>query len=876
MAFPIFFLDNFSYSLNLNQIFDKTGQLKVIDKIRVFGAKEHNLKSVNVEIPKNSLTVITGPSGSGKSSLALDTLFAEGQRRYIESLSSYARQFLGVNKKPDIDRIEGLCPSIAIEQKTVGFNPRSTVGTTTEIYDYLRVFFARLGIISCPECNKELMVQSPEEISESLMLKHKGETLFISAEVVSQRKGEFKNILKDFFSKGYDTFFIDNKIKKFETSAEFDELRLGKNAKHTIYIILDKLIANEEHKDYLFLAVKKAFSFAHQGCSVIFPNKKNEVRTYSSKQICLNCVVSFPTLEPRLFSFNSPVGACQGCNGLGIEFVWGSLSNNLFKEALDDDFENARYIPCTTCFGARLNKSALAVRVNGKNIFEVSSLPLKDLKSFLEKLVFSGNEAKIAERVMYELQSRTNFLIDVGLDYLTLSRNAATLSGGESQRIRLATQIGTSLSGVLYVLDEPSIGLHQRDNDRLIITLKKLRDLNNTVIVVEHDLDTINSADYLIDMGPGSGVNGGYVVAAGDVMNVSLNPNSVTGPYLSGKKKIEVPTFRRPATIFLEIKNASKNNLKNIDVKIPLGVFVAVTGVSGSGKSSLISQSLAPALNNYFTRGYCISDGIENVLGLDKIKSVIFVDQKSIGKTSRSNPATYLGLFNDIRTIFSKLPESKVRGYGPGHFSFNVDGGRCTECSGDGQLKISMQFLEDVIITCKSCNGKRYDPFILEVKYKNKNIADILAMSAEEALPFFEGFQSITKKLELMCDVGLEYITLGQPSPTISGGEAQRIKLVNELVKRGLSTLYILDEPTTGLHFVDIEKLLKTLNRLVNRGNTVLVIEHNLDVVKCADYIIDIGPGSGSDGGTIVFSGTPEELIKHKDSVTGQYLTKYL
>lgn len=846
----------------------------MLDKIRVFGAKEHNLKSVSVDIPKNSLTVITGPSGSGKSSLALDTLFAEGQRRYIESLSSYARQFLGVGKKPDVEKIEGLCPAIAIEQKTVGFNPRSTVGTTTEIYDYLRVFFARLGEPHCPECKKKLVAQTPESIAESLQIKHDGKTIFVSSEIAIQRKGEFKNLIKDFFTKGYDTYLIDGKIKIFQTAIEIDNFKLIKNNRHSIHLVIDKLVVDERHREQLFSSVKKTYSMSRGVCSIILTSEDNKILRFAANQVCTDCVVSFPEIEPRLFSFNSPLGACQDCNGLGMSFVWKDLFNYR-SDNEENDFESARYVECSTCKTSRLNENALSVLIDEKNIFDLCKMPLKDLQVFFKKLKFDGEQAKIAERVVTEIQTRTTFLINVGLEYLSLSRGAATLSGGESQRIRLATQIGTSLSGVLYVLDEPSIGLHQRDNDRLIETLKKLRDLDNTVIVVEHDMDTMMAADHLIDMGPGSGVNGGEVVATGDVKSLSLNPNSVTGPYLSGKKEIKIPQKLRKPSGFLEVKGACKNNLKNIDVDIPLGLLLAVTGVSGSGKSSLITQSIAPALNNYFTRGYCVSEGLETILGLEKIRNVVFVDQKSIGRTPRSNPATYLGIFGDIRTLFSKLPESQIRGYAPGHFSFNVDGGRCNECNGDGKIKISMQYLEDVVITCKACDGRRYDPFILEVKYKDKNIHDVLEMPSSEALLFFEGFKTITKKLQLMCDVGLDYITLGQPSPTISGGEAQRIKLVTELAKRGVSTLYILDEPTTGLHFVDIEKLLKTLNRLVDHGNSVLVIEHNLDVVKCADHIIDIGPGSGVDGGEIIFSGTPQEMIKSEKSITGRYLKPY-
>lgn len=844
----------------------------MLNKIIVYKAKEHNLKSISVEIPKNSLTVITGPSGSGKSSLALDTLFAEGQRRYVDSLSAYARQFLGVSKKPNVEKIEGLCPAIAIEQKTVGFNPRSTVGTTTEIYDYLRVLFARLGKILCFECKKPLEMQTPESVATSLFQKHIQEPIFIAAEIAVQRKGEFKKILKDYFLKGHGQFFIDGKNLEFSSIHTIEEMRLSKNLKHTIHVVLDKLVIAENNKDYLFGAIKKSFSLSKGTCAIIFPEKNFEIKTYVSSQICLDCVLPFPILEPRLFSFNSPLGACSQCNGLGIEFVWGSHSNSISQ----NDLEDATFATCSSCQGSRLNKTALSVIIKDKNIHELCSMSLKQLSVFFNNLSFFEHKAKIAERVVGEIKSRIMFLIDVGLGYLSLARGAATLSGGESQRIRLATQIGSTLSGVLYVLDEPSIGLHQKDNNQLIATLKKLRDLGNTVVVVEHDQDTIMEADHIIDMGPGSGIHGGYVVGEGTAVEVSLNPHSITGPYLSGKKSIAVPTARRTTNKFLEIKGATKNNLKNINVKIPLEVLVAVTGVSGSGKSSLITQSFAIALNNYFNKGYCIAEGLDEVTGVDQLKNVVFVDQKSIGRTSRSNPATYLGIFNDIRNIFAKLPESQMRGYSPGHFSFNVDGGRCSDCSGDGQIKISMQFLEDVIVTCKTCHGKRYDPFVLDITFKGKNISDILDMPAEEALTFFEGFTAITKKLQLMCDVGLEYIALGQPSTTISGGEAQRIKLVNELAKRGASTMYILDEPTTGLHFVDIEKLLKILNRLVDRGNSVLVIEHNLDVIKNADYIIDIGPGGGDDGGNVVFAGLPEDMIQSEDSVTAKFLEKYL
>ena len=626
-------------------------------------------------LPKNALIVITGPSGSGKSSLALDTLFAEGQRRYVESLSTYARQFLGVNKKPDVEKIEGLCPAIAIEQKTTGFNPRSTVGTTTEIYDYLRVLFARLGVPHCPKCNKQLTIHTPEEVANSLLQKYHERTLAIGAEIAVQRKGEFKNLLKDFFSKGYSSFFIDNQIYKFTSLQKLEDLRLAKNIKHTIFLILDRLTVKPENKDYLFLAVKKAFSFSQGSCAVIFPEKRNnQIETYTSNRICLDCVTSFPTIDPRMLSFNSPIGACSDCHGLGVKFVWttpfykharsqnplGFLGDEDEDIQEDDGAGDGGYRTCGACQGARLNKEALALKISEQNIFQLCQMSLKNLKRFIDELKFDGNEQKISHRLLFEISTRIGFLLDVGLDYLSLARTASTLSGGESQRIRLATQIGTSLAGVLYILDEPSIGLHQRDNDRLIATLKKLRDLGNTVVVVEHDLDTMLAADYLVDMGPGAGIHGGYVVAAGDVTSVSLHPDSITGPYISGKKSISVPKVRRQPTGFLGLSGLTKNNLKDVNVQIPLGILVAVTGVSGSGKSSLVSQSLVPAMRSFFHIGHAVADGVGNVSGLSQIRNMVFVDQKPIGRTPRSNPATYLGIFNDIRSIFSRLPETRL------------------------------------------------------------------------------------------------------------------------------------------------------------------------------------------------------------------------
>ncbi len=842
------------------------------NSIKIFGAREHNLKNINLEIPKDSLVVITGPSGSGKSSLAMSTLFAEGQRRYVESLSSYARQFLGMQRKPDVDKIDGLCPAISIEQKTVGYNPRSTVGTITEIYDYFRILFARLGSVFCPDCGKKLEAQTPLSVSKSLLQKHKDEIIWIMAEIANNKKGEFKSIIKEYFAKGYSEFLIDGAFHSFNSIVKIEALRLGKTYRHSVYLILDKLVINEKNQDTLFDAAQKAFALTRKSCSVAFYDKAKslQTKTYLAAQICLDCVVPFPELEPRLFSFNSPLGACQACEGLGTKFSW----DNVWQDS--DDEPGVALSECEACLGARLNKNALSVKINDKNIFQLCKLSIKKLKAFFDELSFVDNQAKIAERVLYEIKNRLVFLNNVGLDYLNLARNAATLSGGESQRIRLATQIGSSLSGVLYVLDEPSIGLHQRDNDKLIQTLKNLRDLGNTVVVVEHDLDTMAEADYLIDIGPASGIFGGQVVSVGTPEQVAKDPNSLTGQYLLGTKKINIPAKRRKATHFLTIYNATKNNLKNISVSIPLETLTVVTGVSGSGKSSLIMQSLVPALNNYFLHGYSVFPDVGSIEGIVHLKNIVFVDQKSIGKTSRSNPATYLGIFNEIRNIFSLLPESKVRGYGPGHFSFNVEGGRCDECSGDGKIKISMQLLEDVIVVCQVCDGKRYNNFVLEIKFKGKNIFDVLELSFADALEFFKEFSGIHKRIQLMCDVGLDYLTLGQASTTISGGEGQRLKLVNELAKRGSQTLYVLDEPTTGLHFADIEKLLTTLNRLVDRGNSVVVIEHNLDIIKCADYLIDIGPGGGDDGGELLFSGPCEDLLKVKNSETAKYLKKYL
>ena len=849
------------------------------DQIKVFGAREHNLKNIDVTIPKNTLTVITGPSGSGKSSLALDILFTEGKRRYMESLSSYARQFLGVAKKPDVDRIDGLCPAIAIEQKTVGANPRSTVGTITEIYDYMRVLFARIGLVHCPDCGTKIHAESPENITSMILKEFKNRVITIAAPLAIEKKGEFIHELERLFEAGHYRFRIDGQNCKFKSLADIKALKLKKTYKHTIDILLDVLDVIPDECARVQEAVETAFKLTGGTCRVIMG--ANEY-LYSSNRVCLKCAQSMPELEPRFFSFNSPIGACKNCHGLGIvhEWPWGKNDSQAWKAKYPDFFGNkyAKKLTCNECYGKRLNKYALAITIGGENIFDICDNAIKDMLPFFQNLKLDESQRIIAKSLIKEIVNRLTFLSDVGLSYLALNRSARTLSGGEGQRIRLATQIGSALSGVLYILDEPSIGLHQRDNDRLIATLKKLRDQGNTVIVVEHDTDTMQAADYLIDMGPAAGVLGGQVTAVGTPQEVSKNLMSLSGAYLSGRRAICAPKKVRTPQSFMTLHHASKNNLKDLDVEFPLGVLCGISGVSGSGKSTLIMQELVPALEREFAGKKRTHKSAEHndLQGADTLESLVVIDQSPIGRTPRSNPATYLGVFDTIRQLFAALPESNARGYKVGRFSFNVADGRCAECRGDGTITVSMHFLPEVTMICKVCKGKRYSADTLQITYRGKNIADVLDMTAYEAKEFFGAHPRILKRLELLCDVGLDYVKLGQPSTTLSGGEAQRIKLVDELAKRGRSTLYILDEPTTGLHNSDIERLLKVLNRLIDKGNSMIVIEHNLDVLKTVDYLIDLGQEGGDGGGAIVASGIPSAVAKVKQSHTGRYLKNIL
>ncbi|MFA6065895.1 MAG: excinuclease ABC subunit UvrA [Candidatus Babeliaceae bacterium] len=839
-------------------------------KIRVIGAREHNLKNITVEIPVGAFTVVTGPSGSGKSTLALDILFAEGQRRYMESLSSYARQFLGMPKKPDVDRIEGLCPAIAIEQKTVGANPRSTVGTITEIYDYLRVLFARIGTAHCVGCSQKIQPTSPQHIAVLVQENFNKKLITVAAPLALHKKGEFAHLLEKFFDDGYHKFIIDGVRITAQSKDDIKALKLKKTLNHSIDVVIDTLEVSPEEAPRLLDALEKAFN-ASQGLAKIVVDEQDYV--YSSLRTCVTCAYSFPELEPRIFSFNSPLGACGTCHGLGVSlsYTWGTLSESSVRDV--ESFAVAQ--PCSTCKGRRLQAAALAVTVGTKNIYELGELSIEDLLTFFNTLELTVDERVIADRLLQEIINRLQFLNNVGLSYLSLNRTARTLSGGEGQRIRLATQIGSALSGVLYVLDEPSIGLHQRDNDRLIDTLKALRDQGNTVIVVEHDHDTMLHADYIIDMGPAAGVLGGSVVAQGTPQEIMANPASLTGAYLSGRSKIVRQGPLRKPKGFLTINNAQAHNLRDITVKFPLGVLCGVSGVSGSGKSSLIMEELVPSIHAalmYKRKALQVS----KIEGVELIDNLVVIDQSPIGRTPRSNPATYLGIFDEIRKLFASLPESNVRGYQVGRFSFNVGQGRCSECNGEGNITVSMHFLPDVIMVCSRCKGSRYNAQTLEITYRGKNIAQILAMTAREATEFFAAHTPLYKRLSLMCDVGLDYVQLGQPSTTLSGGEAQRIKLVDELAKRGNKTLYILDEPTTGLHAHDIERLLGVFNRLIDKGNSIIVIEHNLDVLKIADYIIDLGPEGGNKGGYVVAQGTPEQVAQVKASHTGRYLKKIL
>lgn len=839
---------------------------QTLKRIKIVGAREHNLKNVSVEIPKNSLVVITGPSGSGKSSLALDVLYAEGRRRYVESLSSYARQFLGNLSKPNVESIEGLCPAIAIEQKTIGSNARSTVGTITEIYDYLRVLFARAGIAYCYQCNQEIKAHSAAELAQVIVDSDaRGKMISIVAPVIKNRRGEFLKLITQYFHEGFTKMRINGVVYKFKTEKELAALPpFKKTFSHSIELFLDTVEAVEEEKPRIVDDILKAFALANRQCVIINEDKKRE-KSYSADRICIACNISIPEIEPRLFSFNAPTGACEECQGTGMVNVFHSLAYYTYhKEKIDQD--NDLTVGCRLCEGKRLNKRALSVKINDRSIAYVCSLSIDELEKFFNHIVLSPFQKEVVGTLLQEIQKRIHFLMNIGLSYLTLDRPADTLSGGEGQRIRLATQLGSALSGVLYVLDEPSIGLHQRDNDRLLQTLLSLRDAGNSVLVVEHDIDTVQAADHVIDMGPGAGNRGGTITAQGTPKELSRNKNSLTGAYLSGKKQIFLPQNRRIPQGFVECKDVSLHNIKNLTVRFPKKVLCGVSGVSGSGKSTLIMDIFVPEMQKKLMR-YNKDNPFKNM---------VVIDQSPIGRTPRSNAATYLGIFNDIRKLFGSLPESNARGYTLSEFSFNTGNGRCSKCGGDGVIRIEMHFLPSVDVQCDECQGRRYTHEILQVKYKGLSIADILAMNAAEAVEFFAHHAAIAKRIQLLCDVGLDYISLGQPATTFSGGEAQRIKLVNELAKRGSETLYVLDEPTTGLHISDIEKLLYVINRLVDKGNSMIVIEHNLDFLKCVDYLIDMGPEAGARGGMVVASGTPEEVCVVPESLTGKYLAKYL
>lgn len=939
------------------------------NEIIIRGAKEHNLKNIDLKIPRDQFVVFTGVSGSGKSSLAFDTIYAEGQRRYVESLSSYARQFLGQMEKPDVEYIEGLSPAISIDQKTTSHNPRSTVGTVTEIYDYMRLLFARIGTPHCPKCGKEIKKQTIDQIVDQIIKLPERTKLQLLAPVVRGRKGEHVKLLEDAKKSGYARVRADGII--YDLS---EEIKLEKNKKHTLEIVVDRLVVKEEMQKRLTESIETVMALT-DGLLVVDVNMGEDELTFSQNFSCTDCGINLSEVEPRLFSFNNPSGACPVCMGLGMQMKfdpelivpnpllsivegaiiapgYNSIANNdsmsrvLFNalaekygfsltipfielpkeikeiifygtkgEKLQVTYSNSRgtgsyeyefdgiinnlqrryretsegmrgeyeefmtNIQCPTCHGQRLRPEVLAITINGKNISQVTELPILETQNYFEALVLNEREQMIAKQILKEIHARIGFLIDVGLDYLTLSRAAGTLSGGEAQRIRLATQIGSGLVGVVYILDEPSIGLHQRDNAKLLKTLKNLRDIGNSLIVVEHDEETMYAADYIVDVGPGAGKGGGEIVCAGSVADIIDCKRSITGDYLSGRKKIEIPKTRRKAEKEhrLKIQGATENNLKNISTDIPLGIFTCVTGVSGSGKSSLINEVLYKRLARDLNRAKLRPGAHKDILGIEKLDKVINIDQSPIGRTPRSNPATYTGLFDSIRDIYAQTPEAKMRGYQKGRFSFNVKGGRCEACSGDGIIKIEMHFLPDIYVPCEVCHGKRYNRETLEVHYKGKTISDVLDMTVEDALTFFENIPRIKTKLQTLYDVGLSYVQLGQSSTTLSGGEAQRVKLATELSKRSTGrTMYILDEPTTGLHTADVHKLIHILQRLTEGGNTVVVIEHNLDVIKTADYIIDLGPEGGNGGGLIVGTGTPEEICQREDSFTGKYLKKLL
>ena len=935
--------------------------------IKIRGANEHNLKNINVDIPRNELVVLTGMSGSGKSSLAFDTIYAEGQRRYMESLSSYARQFLGQMEKPNVESIEGLSPAISIDQKSTNRNPRSTVGTVTEIYDYFRLLYARIGIPHCPKCGREIAKQTVDQMVDQIMNMGEGTKIQLLAPVVRGRKGEHAKVLERAKRSGYVRVRIDGSMYELT-----EEIKLDKNIKHNIDIVVDRLVVKDGIQRRLTDSIENVLELA-EGLLVVDVIGGEPVN-FSQSFSCPDCGISVSEVEPRSFSFNNPFGACPVCFGLGykMEFDedlmipdkrlsinegaitvmgWQSCADKssftnailraLAKEYnfdLDTPFEDypqkihdilihgtngkevmvhytgqrgsgvypvafegliknverryretasesskqeyetfMRITPCKECKGMRLKKESLAVTVCDKNIYEITSMSIRDLQKFLDTMTLTKQQQFIGERVLKEIRARVGFLVDVGLEYLSLARATATLSGGEAQRIRLATQIGSGLVGVCYILDEPSIGLHQRDNDKLLNTLKNLRDLGNTLVVVEHDEDTMLAADYIVDIGPGAGSHGGEVIACGTAEEIMKIPESITGQYLSGKKRIPVPETRRTPTGWIKVLGAQENNLKNVDVEIPLGVMTCVTGVSGSGKSSLVNEILYKHLARELNRARCIPGRHKGIEGVEQLDKVISIDQSPIGRTPRSNPATYTGVFDLIRDLFASTADAKAKGYSKGRFSFNVKGGRCEACGGDGIIKIEMHFLPDVYVPCEVCGGKRYNRETLDVKYKGKSIFDVLDMTVEEALPFFENVPFIRRKIETLYDVGLSYVKLGQPSTTLSGGEAQRIKLATELSRRSTGrTIYILDEPTTGLHFEDVHKLVEILHRLADGGNTVVVIEHNLDVIKTADYIIDMGPEGGDRGGTVIAKGTPEEIVKVKKSYTGYYVKKML